>query len=75
MFLQDIMPDADVLVALEPEELGLRLLPVLADWKRRHQLGPQLALDAFLDSAKAGYSSHRTGEITLALREAWAWLE
>ncbi len=34
MNLADVVPDGDVLVALEPEELGLRILQVLATWSR-----------------------------------------
>jgi hypothetical protein len=47
MKLSDLIPDADVLCALEPEELGLRMLPVLAAWP--HQGNP-LQLDRFLPS-------------------------
>jgi hypothetical protein len=32
MNLADVVPDGDVLVALQPEELGLRILQVLATW-------------------------------------------
>ena len=32
MHLADLISDGDVLVALEPEELGLHILQVLAKW-------------------------------------------
>lgn len=32
MNLDEIIPDPEVVMALEPEELGLRLLPMLANW-------------------------------------------
>jgi hypothetical protein len=35
--LVDIIPEAEVLYALEPEELGLRMLPLLAEWERVHR--------------------------------------
>ncbi|MGH6848785.1 MAG: hypothetical protein ACREC0_15540 [Methylocella sp.] len=80
MKLSDIFPDVDVLIALEPEELGLRILPVLDDWERRHSRSSPLQLDNFLDEATrvqsftsiGGYSPDRAGEIRQALREVWA---
>ncbi len=36
--LVDLIPDPDVLVALEPEELGLRMLPVLWFFSRSPSL-------------------------------------
>lgn len=82
MKLVDIIPDADVLIALEPDELGLRMLPVLAAWP--HQGNP-MELDRFLPSVVGDGRSrdflgqfpldHRRPQIELALREAWAWLE
>ena len=35
------LPDADVLIAWEPHELGLRLLPTLAAWPRGHAFQPR----------------------------------
>lgn len=42
--LVDLIPDADAVLALEPDELGLRLLPILADWNIHHR-SVQLSLD------------------------------
>ena len=33
MKLVDLIPNPDALLALEPDELGLRILPVLAGWR------------------------------------------
>ena len=72
MHLADLISDGDVLVALEPEELGLHILQVLAKWHPniQIQMGP------FINGALTGYSSYqRRDEIEQAIREAWAWLE
>jgi hypothetical protein len=74
--LADLIPDPDVLIALEPDELGLRMLPVLAAWP--HQ-GKQLQLAQFLPSRSGaarsqdylGYpADHRRPQIEIALRKA-----
>ena len=73
MNFADVVPDGDVLVALEPEELGQRILQVLAT--RNPHISP-IRLGLFLDGALTGYSSHpRRDQIGQAIREAWAWLE
>lgn len=80
---QSLFPDVDSFVVLEPEELGLRLLPLL---NHSHRSG--LGLSDLLRSA--GFSNDRViyirgnGPLELpeeqrkqaqeALREAWAWL-
>jgi uncharacterized protein (TIGR02391 family) len=78
MKLSDVIPDADVLCALEPEELGLRMLPVLEHWDGRFY---PLTLNRFIEvvhgnlRAPSGFPPARGTEIELAIREAWAWLE
>lgn len=73
MHLADLVPDIDVLIALEPDELGLRVLQVVAAWPPH--IGSQ-QLSAFLSGALGGYSgSPKQGEARQAIREAWAWLE
>ena len=73
MNLADVVPDGDVLVALEPEELGLRILQVLATWSPQIR---QIRLGLFLNGALTGYSSYpRRDQIERAIGEAWAWLE
>src|SRR4051812_32887169 len=79
--LIDLIPDADVVCALEPEELGLRMLPALASWHS----GNQLTMDAFVQRTvnmggdpqlRTQYPRQRGGvEIQQAILEAWAWLE
>jgi uncharacterized protein (TIGR02391 family) len=83
MNLIDLFPTAELLVALEPEELGLRLLPLLAEWNAPNlwYQTSQLGLDAFIESTFANpqptgpYPQERRAEVELAIREAWAWLE
>jgi hypothetical protein len=73
MNLADVVPDGDELVALEPKELGLRILQVLATWSPHIS---QIRLGLFLNGALTGYSSYSRGDqIGQAIREAWAWLE
>jgi hypothetical protein len=72
MNLADIVRDGDALVALEPEELGLRILQVLAMGSPHSPM----RLGLFLDGALSGYSSYpRRDQIGQAIREAWASLE
>jgi uncharacterized protein (TIGR02391 family) len=73
MHIADVVSDPDILVALEPEELGLRVLQVLAAWPT-HLI--QIQLSSFVNGALTGYpSTNKQEEIKEALREAWAWLE
>lgn len=78
--LVDLIPDPDVLVALEPDELGLRMLPVLWTFSRTPSI--QFQQDSFLPTVIGNghgypgqYPGNRRGEIRIALIEAWAWLE
>lgn len=81
MKLVDLIPEADALLALEPDELGLRLLPILASFPRPGtQLEPGNFFPSIVGSDQSGsypgqYPPNRRGEITVALTEAWAWLE
>jgi hypothetical protein len=81
MKLVDVIPNPDALLALEPDELGLRMLPVLSAWRSP---GNQLRLSSFthmiVGSAQhqdytGQYPVSRRTEIQLALIEAWTWLE
>lgn len=38
MKLSDLIPDYEVLLALEPDELGLRMLPMFDRWPRHENL-------------------------------------
>ena len=70
--LFELIRDPDDVIALEPEELGLRMLPVLASI--RHPL-PPLEPDRFFAMTFGSYPADRRGELTIALLEGWAWLE
>jgi hypothetical protein len=73
MNLADVVPDGDVLVALAPEQLGLRILQVLATWSPHIR---QIRLGLFLNNALPSYSRYpRPDQIGQAIKEAWMWLE
>lgn len=74
--LVQAIPDPDVLLALEPEELGTKLLMLL------RRSGGTLNLGNFSNElwrpiydGKTGYPLERQRDISLALAEAWSWLE
>jgi hypothetical protein len=82
--LVELITDPDVLCALEPYELGLRMLPVLATFKPftplfdTSQLGLQSFLNLTLGSGPqpvSQYPAERNRDIEQAIREAWSWLE
>jgi hypothetical protein len=47
MHLADLIPDANVLLALEPDELGLHILQVLQSWPAHMQ---QYQMSTFINS-------------------------
>lgn len=75
------IPDTDVLLALEPEELGAKLLFLLR--KRTFQrnmfmpsnLNDELWPSTTIPGQTTPYPRDRREAIELALMEAWAWLE
>jgi uncharacterized protein (TIGR02391 family) len=78
MNLSEIILDADAVIALEPEELGLRILQVISHWPPHLNL----ELGSFINSALGvanqpggHYPGNRRGELQVAIREAWYWLE
>jgi uncharacterized protein (TIGR02391 family) len=81
MNLPELIPDADVVLALEPEELGLRILQVVGSWAPHMQ--QQLQLDTFINSVlghpqtpnQVPYPANLREALSEAIREAWAWLE
>lgn len=84
MKLVDLIPDPEALIAFEPDELGLRLLPLFARWPQheRMQLSTLLILvnghpeaPAQSPVGQGQYPSAYRAQIEEALREAWAWLE
>lgn len=80
MLLSSLIPDVDLVCALEPDELGLRMLPVLADWPNLGQITVDLLVDQAVHRDGSPFRPHhypheRRTEIEVAIREAWAWLE
>jgi uncharacterized protein (TIGR02391 family) len=80
MNLVDLLPDAEVLLALEPDELGLHILQVLGSWAPHMQ--QQLQPDTFVNTVlghpqtpiQGPYPISKHEEIREAIREAWFWL-
>jgi hypothetical protein len=73
----DAVPVADVLLALQPQELGEVLLQLAQDNGRHHQLHRTEVLAWTrppTGSPQQGYPEHRRGEIELAVLEAFHWL-
>jgi uncharacterized protein (TIGR02391 family) len=71
------IPDAEALLALEPEELGAKLL-FLVRGRALHMFHPeQMATEIWSPGVPENqrYPRQRQTEVRLALREAWAWLE
>lgn len=87
MSLVEIASSADALLALEPDELGLRLLPLLA--RPLPMPGMAVSLQGFLAmefapihfvredrvGSSSPYPSERHQELKNAVAEAWSWLE
>lgn len=70
MHLADVLPDVETLLALEPDELGLEILPVLASWRASELID----FNRFIDATMHVYS-HKRWEVETAISEAWTWLE
>jgi uncharacterized protein (TIGR02391 family) len=73
----ELLPNADAVLALEPEELGLRILQVLGQWSthRGHiELGTFINL-ALGNPQTGPYPVDQRDALEQAIREAWAWLE
>ena len=68
MHLPDLVSDVDVLVALEPDELGLHILRVVAAWPA-HLGSPDVK--GFTNGALQGYGqAPNQQEVAQAIREA-----
>jgi len=77
-----IIPEAEVLIALEPEELGLRMLPVLksipdCEGLTRQTFVSVISRPPLPGQRQAGgvYPAQFSKLIEEALVEAWTWLE
>ncbi|MFL9864029.1 TIGR02391 family protein [Paraburkholderia fungorum] len=67
--------DADVLLALEPEELAAKVLFLLRR-RQEHQFHfGNLRMELEIAARESTYPRHRLGEVDLAVAEAFAWLE
>jgi uncharacterized protein (TIGR02391 family) len=77
LWLIHLIPEADVLCALEPDELGLRMLPALASWPPHDQLtlGGFIQHSVSKSGSPPAHSQYSSGQVEQAIREAWAWLE
>jgi uncharacterized protein (TIGR02391 family) len=78
--LFDLIPEADVLYALEPDELGLRMLPALASWPHHDHLSCDRFIARTVNKGQAPmlpgqYPPTRSADVAISIREAWAWLE
>ena len=70
--ISSILPDHEVLLALEPEELAGYLLESLNRVEKRGRISRHNdLLAAYLEA----YPRERVEEIRMALMEAWVWLE
>lgn len=80
--LSQFIPDPAALVAFEPDELGLRLLPYFSKWPSHEQIRFEVLLiyvnghprAAHRSGWESVYPAQHSREIEIALREAWAWL-
>ena len=74
--LQRALPDVDVLLALEPEELGAKILFLLRkEMSRREMSGVRNASFHLADFREVPYPREHRDEVLEALGEAWVWLE
>jgi hypothetical protein len=78
--LTQIMPDPNVLLALEPEELGTKLLFLLRRRSFPQNIFHPGSLNGelwplTLPGQQTGYPTNLHQQIEIALAEAWAWLE
>ena len=75
------IPDFDVLLALEPEELGAKLLFLMRkrsfqrDMFMPNALNAELWPQAYIPGQQTAYPRERRGDVEIALTEAYAWLE
>jgi uncharacterized protein (TIGR02391 family) len=79
MRLTEIIPTAESLLALEPSELGLRMLPFLLQWPKHDTLQLTNVLRSVLGEPirhqQSQYPLSYVKQIDIALRAAWTWLE
>lgn len=75
--LPHIIPDVDVLLALEPEELGAKLLFLVRKREGGNAFYPRNLIGEIYGYPTGGpeYPREKQDEVELANIEAWAWLQ
>ena len=74
--LINAIPDVDTLLALEPEELGARIVLILRAGREAQFHPGNLKSDVIRICQNTGaYPANRLDEVTLALAEAFGWLQ
>lgn len=74
--LPQLVPEAETLLALDPEELGVLLLRVLHDRPQNNGMIHAGNYESELfQMSYAAYPRERQAEVLAAVREALAWLE
>ncbi len=73
--LADVVPDPDVLLALDPEEVGFAVLRVLATVPDDEPAALNRSNFFGVAGAAAFYPRERQDEVRAVLPEGWAWLE
>jgi len=76
--LQQLVPDADTLLNLDPEELGILLLRAISDRLTNGMMNPghfETELFPSSEIAPTAYPRVRRDEVLEAVREAFAWLD
>jgi uncharacterized protein (TIGR02391 family) len=75
--LVELIPDADTLLALAPEELAFYVLRVARDSVQNGIVHPQAVLNDLRPplGGGPGYTGPRFHEVEIAVSEAWQWLE
>jgi Protein of unknown function (Hypoth_ymh) len=71
--LPDLIPDAKLLLELEPEELGLMILRILNAQPRNHHHGGNF-VGGLAPATRSGYPDEHAEAIQHAVLEGWAWL-
>lgn len=74
--LWNAIPDVDVLLAMEPEELAGHMLALMLEPQHRSaRHNPYNCADQVRSASKGGYPKEKHQEAALAVVEAFAWLE
>jgi uncharacterized protein (TIGR02391 family) len=72
--LHDLVPDADLVLDLAPQELGLIVLRILNARAEKRHIGHNF-VGELAPHSRSGYPNERAEEIQHAVLEAWAWLQ